>query len=68
MTQYHYDRPTTAVETPAPPQNQDARTLRELSARVESQDQEITELRQMVRRLQNEIRSAVSAFNLRKHG
>jgi len=69
MTQYHYDRlPTAAVETATPPAKKDDRDLRDLTSRIEAQQKELTELRQTVRRLQNELRSAVNAFNLQRHG
>jgi hypothetical protein len=68
MTQYHYDRPpTTAVETAAANQIQN-RDLRSLQDRITAQERELQELRRTVRRLQNEIRGAVNAFNLRQHG
>jgi len=71
MTQYHYERPTgTAVESSKPQESNPIRSsdLRALSERITSQDHELQELRQAVRRLQNELRSAVNAFNLQRHG
>jgi polyhydroxyalkanoate synthesis regulator phasin len=69
MTQYHYDRPpTAAVETSAPPAKKSDRDLRDLTSRLEAQEKELAELQQTVRRLQNELRSAVNSFNLRHHG
>jgi hypothetical protein len=71
MTQYHYERPPgTAVESSKPQEFNPVRSadLRALSERIASQDHELQELRQAVRRLQNELRSAVNAFNLRRHG
>jgi len=66
MTQYHYDRPpTTAVETSSQSTRVTDRDLRSLAARVDAQERELQELRHTVRRLQNELRSAVNAFNLR---
>jgi tRNA C32,U32 (ribose-2'-O)-methylase TrmJ len=68
MTQYHYDRPpTTVVETSAKSDRVMDRDLRSLSDRVDAQERELQELRHTVRRLQNELRVAVNAFNLR-HG
>jgi septal ring factor EnvC (AmiA/AmiB activator) len=69
MTQYHYDRPATAaVETATLPAKKADRDLRDLASRIEEQQKELTELRQTVRRLQNELRSAVNAFNIQRHG
>jgi len=69
MTQYHYDKPATAaVETATPAAKKDDRDFRDLTSRIEAQQKELTELRQTVRRLQNELRSAVNSFNLRGHG
>ena len=73
MTQYHYERrPGTAVESPKESiVSSDAvkpADLRALSERIAAQDHELQELRQTVRRLQNELRSAVNAFNLRRDG
>jgi len=69
MTQYHYDRPpTTAVETAAATDRILDRDLQSLRDRVTAQDRELQELRRTVRRLQNEVRLAVNAFNLRQHG
>jgi peptidoglycan hydrolase CwlO-like protein len=69
MTQYHYDRPpTTAVETAVGADRIQDRVLKSLQDRIAAQDQELQELRRTVRRLQNEVRSAVNAFNLRNHG
>jgi polyhydroxyalkanoate synthesis regulator phasin len=69
MTQYHYDRPpTAAVETAVPAEKKSHRDFRDLTSRLEAQEKELTELRQTVRRLQNELRSVVNAFNLRGHG
>jgi hypothetical protein len=69
MTQYHYDRPpTTAVETAAAADRILDRDLRSLQDRVTAQDRELQELRRAVRRLQNEVRAAVNALNLKRHG
>jgi hypothetical protein len=69
MTQYHYDRPpTTAVETAAAADRILDRDLQSLRDRVTAQELELQELRRTVRRLQNEVRGAVNAFNLRQHG
>ena len=69
MTQYHYDRPpTTAVESTAATARIQDRDLESLRDRVTAQDRELQELRRTVRRLQNEVRLAVNAFNLRQHG
>jgi hypothetical protein len=69
MSQYHYDRPpTTAVETVAAADQIQQRDLRSLQDRVMAQELELQELRRTVRRLQNEIRHAVNAFNLTRHG
>jgi polyhydroxyalkanoate synthesis regulator phasin len=69
MTQYHYDRPpTAAVEATTPLAKNNDRDFRDLISRIDAQEKELTELRQTVRRLQNELRSAVNAFNLQRHG
>ena len=69
MTQYHYDRPPTAAVAPAVTAEKISHSdIRDLTSRLEAQEKELTELRQTVRRLQNELRSAVNAFNLRGHG
>jgi len=68
MTQYHYDRPpTTAVEPSTKSDRAMDRNFRSLADRVDAQERELQELRHTVRRLQNELRAAVNAFNLR-HG
>ena len=73
MTQYHYERPLgTAVESPkesiVPSDPVRPADFRALSERIAAQDHELRELRQTVRRLQNELRSAVNSFNLRRDG
>jgi len=44
------------------------RQLRDLHVQIEKQADEIKILQQELRRLRNEVRSAVNAFNLRNHG
>ena len=71
MTQYHYERPPgTAVESSKPQDLNPVKPadLRMLSERIAAQDHELQELRQTVRRLQNELRSAVNTFNLQRNG
>lgn len=73
MTQYHYERPPTTAVEPADVRvvrdsNALARDIRSLSDRVQQQDLEIRELQKILRRLQNEIRAAVNAFNLNRNG
>ena len=71
-TQYHNDRPNTAVDkpdtskTPTPPVQH--RQFDNLRRRVMQQDQDIHELKRQIRKLQNDLRTAVAAFNGRNHG
>ncbi len=73
MTQYHYDRPPSAAvesikDTGDTHQTVKPADLRALSERIADQDRELRELRQTLRKLQNELRSAVNTFNLRRNG
>lgn len=73
MTQYRLKRPST--ESTDSTDLQSAKDLnilehdlKKLSERVQQQDDEIRELRRVVKKLQNETRLAVNAFNLKNHG
>lgn len=73
MTQYHYERPpTAAVESPQSPLVRDSNALEQhikrLSDRADQQAEDLREIQRAVRRLQNEVRAAVNAFNLKHHG
>jgi predicted nucleic acid-binding Zn-ribbon protein len=73
MTQYHYDRPpTTAVEAAdqrnAAHRDELQHLMQQLKNRVNQQDNDLRDLQRMMKKLQNEIRTAVSAFNLTRHG
>ena len=73
MTQYDQERPpvsaaTAANSTSTKDSDSLERSLKSLSDRVQQQDLEIRELQKILRRLQNEIRTAVNAFNLNRNG
>ena len=73
MTQYHYERPPTTAVEPAPSSlvrdsNALENRVKSLSDRVDQQAQDLRELQRVLRRLQNEVRVAVNAFNLKRHG
>ena len=71
-TQYHNDKPDTASDQPATPKTQPPPVQHQqfdnLRRRVMQQDQEIHELKRQIRKLQNDLRTAVAAFNGRNHG
>lgn len=73
MTQYHYEKPAaTSVESALVPSTQDSKILenrvKRLSDRVDQQTEHLREIQRAVRRLQNELKAAVNAFNLKNHG
>jgi septal ring factor EnvC (AmiA/AmiB activator) len=71
MTQYHHERPPgTAVEsTTAKPRTitSDA-DIANLRNQLRQQQDDIAELQREFKRLKNELRVAVNAFNLKSHG
>jgi hypothetical protein len=73
MTQYHNDRSVAAsTETTDPRQIKDNNALenrvKNLSDRVEQQADNLREIQRLVRKLQNEVRAAINAFNLKNRG
>lgn len=73
MTQYHYERPpTTSVEPVDRKVVQDRNALeRHITSLEERVNQQATDLREIergLRKLQNEVRAAVNAFNLKNRG
>jgi predicted RNase H-like nuclease (RuvC/YqgF family) len=48
--------------------NRPEKDISRLNTMVEQQQLEINELKSTVRKLQNEVRVAVNAFNLKNHG
>jgi CRISPR/Cas system-associated protein Cas10 (large subunit of type III CRISPR-Cas system) len=73
MTQYHSEKPlTTAVDPVDPPKVRDQNVLEKkinnLTERVQQQDEELRELQRLLKKLQNEVRTAINAFNLKNRG
>jgi len=65
MTQYHYERPaTTAVEPVAPkPNSKTIQDIGRLEEKIREQERSISDLQKLVKKLQNELRTAVNTFN-----
>jgi len=73
MTQYHQERPPTTAVDPVDrkvvqERNALEQKLESLTDRVQRQDEELKDLRKTIKRLQTDIRSAITAFNLKNHG
>lgn len=73
MTQYHNERPpTTAVEPAISQLTRDRDALEHLVAslsdRIDQQTEDLREIERSLKKLQNEVRTAVNSFNLRRHG
>jgi polyhydroxyalkanoate synthesis regulator phasin len=69
MTQYQPNKNATQSAVPTANKNAVGKaTISALRTQVEQQSREIESLKKSVRRLQNEIRIAVNAFNLKNHG
>jgi len=72
MTQYNSARPAvtaaedTAVNTLS--RNNTDQELRDLRSQVQRQQDEIIELQRTMRKLKNELRVAINAFNLKNNG
>ena len=69
MTQYHYERPpTAAVESPRAPSPVRPGEIQELRDIIAQQQDQIQGLERTLRRVQNELRQAVQAFNGQRRG
>jgi septal ring factor EnvC (AmiA/AmiB activator) len=65
MTQYHHERPaTTAVEPTVPKtNNKTVQDINRLEEKIRDQERSISALQKLVKKLQNELRTAINAFN-----
>jgi cell division protein FtsL len=65
MTQYHHERPaTTAVEpVVSKPNNKTIQDISRLEEKIREQERSISDLQKLVKKLQNELRTAVNTFN-----
>lgn len=73
MTQYHSERPPTVAVDPVDRKTVQDRNalekhLKSIEDRVEKQATELQEMQRALRKLQNEVRVAVNAFNLNRNG
>jgi len=65
MTQYHHERPASTAVEPVVPKNNSkpSQDIGRLEEKILQQDRDITSLRRAVKKLQNELRTAINTFN-----
>jgi cell division protein FtsL len=72
MTQYQHKSTPAAADTDAvvikPNTKKVSQDIQRLEERILQQEKDITNLQRLVKKLQNEMRTAVNAFNSQKHG
>jgi cell division protein FtsL len=65
MTQYHHERPAATAVEPVVPKtnNKTIQDISRLEEKIREQERSISDLQKLVKKLQNELRTAVNTFN-----